>query len=127
MRCCHCTGATRRCRRADSPPAGAGRRGGRGRHVLGERAKLQELLQTTRLPVAYALRDHVIAGGLLSYVADLPAAYRTAAKYVDKILKGAKPAQLPVEQATKFEAGDQPQDCEGTRPHDPAVVAPACG
>jgi putative ABC transport system substrate-binding protein len=70
---------------------------------FGERAKLQELLQTTRLPVAYALRDHVVAGGLLSYAADLPACYRTAATYVDKILKGAKPADLPVEQATKFE------------------------
>ena len=68
-----------------------------------ERAKLQELMQTTRLPVAYALRDHVVAGGLLSYGADLAANYRNAAKYVDKILKGAKPADLPVEQPTKFE------------------------
>jgi len=68
-----------------------------------ERAKLQELLQTARLPAAYALREHVVAGGLLSYGADLPANYRNAAKYVDKILKGAKPADLPVEQTTKFE------------------------
>ena len=68
-----------------------------------ERAKLQELMQTTGLPVAYLLRDHVVAGGLLSYGADLVANYRNAAKYVDKILKGAKPADLPVEQTTKFE------------------------
>ena len=68
-----------------------------------ERAKLQELIQTTRLPVAYALREHVVTGGLLSYGADLAANYRHAAKYVDKILKGAKPADLPVEQAIKFE------------------------
>ncbi len=68
-----------------------------------ERAKLQELTQAARLPVAYALRDHVLAGGLLSYGADLVANYRNAAKYVDKILKGAKPADLPVEQTTKFE------------------------
>jgi putative ABC transport system substrate-binding protein len=68
-----------------------------------ERAKLQELMQTTRLPMAYELRDQVIAGGLLSYGVDLAAIYRNAAKYVDKILKGAKPADLPVEQATKFE------------------------
>ena len=68
-----------------------------------ERAKLQELMQTTRLPVAYALRDHVVAGGLLSYGADLPGNYRNAANYVDKILKGAKPADLPVAQPTKFE------------------------
>jgi putative ABC transport system substrate-binding protein len=68
-----------------------------------ERAKLQELMQTARLPVAYALRDQVTAGGLLSYGADLAANYRDAAKYVDKILKGAKPSELPVEQTTKFE------------------------
>jgi len=68
-----------------------------------ERTKLQELLQTTRLPVAYLLRDHVVTGGLLSYGADLVANYRNAAKYVDKILKGAKPGDLPVEQTTKFE------------------------
>ena len=68
-----------------------------------ERAKLQELLQTTRLPVACALRDNVVAGGLLSYGYDTAANYRNAAKYVDKILKGSKPADLPIEQATKFD------------------------
>ncbi len=68
-----------------------------------ERTTLQELMQATRLPVAYALRDNVVAGGLLSYGYDITATHRNAAKYVDKILKGAKPADLPVEQATKFE------------------------
>ena len=68
-----------------------------------ERAKLQALMHTTRLPVAYLLRDHIVAGGLLSYGADLVANYGNVAKYVDKILKGAKPADLPVEQTTKFE------------------------
>jgi putative ABC transport system substrate-binding protein len=68
-----------------------------------ERVKLQALLQPTRLPVAYAFRDHVVAGGLLSYGTDLVANFRQAAKYVDKILKGTKPADLPVEQTTKFE------------------------
>jgi putative tryptophan/tyrosine transport system substrate-binding protein len=68
-----------------------------------ERANLQELMQATRLPVAFALRDNVVAGGLLSYGYDVAANYRNAAKYVDKILKGAKPADLPVERATKFE------------------------
>ena len=67
-----------------------------------ERARLQELMLTTRLPVAYALRDHVVAGGLLSYGYDVAANYRNAGKYVDKILKGARPADLPIEQATKF-------------------------
>ena len=70
---------------------------------LVERAKLQELMQTTRLPVAYALREHVVAGGVLSYGANLAASYRHAATYVDKILKGAKPADLPIEQPTNFE------------------------
>ena len=60
-------------------------------------------MATTRLPVAYALREHVMSGGLLSYGADLAANYRHAATFVDKILKGAKPADLPVEQATKFD------------------------
>jgi putative ABC transport system substrate-binding protein len=68
-----------------------------------ERAKLQELIQTTRLAAAYAFRDHVVAGGLFSYGYDTAGNYRNAAKYVDKILKGARPADLPVEQATKFE------------------------
>ena len=69
---------------------------------VGERARLQELMQTTHLPVAYGLRDHVVVGGLLSYASDLESNYRYAAKFVDKILKGAKPADLPVEQPTKF-------------------------
>jgi len=70
---------------------------------LAEQAKLQELMQMTGLPVAYALREHVFMGGLLSYGANLAENYRHAATYVDKILKGANPADLPVEQATKFE------------------------
>ena len=68
-----------------------------------ERERLLELMQPTRLPVAYGLREHVAAGGLLSYSYDLTASFRYAARYVDKILKGAKPADLPVEQPTKFE------------------------
>jgi putative ABC transport system substrate-binding protein len=70
---------------------------------LNERAKLHALMQTTRLPVAYQFREHVVQGGLLSYASNLPASFRHAAKYVDRILKGAKPADLPVEQAIKFE------------------------
>ena len=70
---------------------------------LAQGARLQELMQSTKLPVAYGWREHVAAGGLFSYAADLPASFRYAAKWVDKILKGAKPADLPVEQSTKFE------------------------
>jgi putative ABC transport system substrate-binding protein len=70
---------------------------------LNERTKLQELMQATRLPAAYGLREHVVAGGLLSYGADPVANYRLAATYVDKVLKGAKAAELPVQQPTVYE------------------------
>jgi len=60
-------------------------------------------MQATRLPVAYSFREHVVAGGLLSYGIDQVATYRHAAALVDRILKGAKPAELPVEQVNKFE------------------------
>jgi len=55
------------------------------------------------LPASYPQKEYVDEGGLMSYGADLADLYRRAAVYVDKILKGAKPADLPVQQATKFE------------------------
>jgi putative tryptophan/tyrosine transport system substrate-binding protein len=57
----------------------------------------------SRLPSVHGNRSYVDAGGLMSYGADLADSYRRVAYYVDKILKGAKPAELPVEQPTKFE------------------------
>ena len=69
---------------------------------LGERTRLAGLIRPLRLPDAYAFREHADAGGLMSYAADLAGNWRNAARFVDKILKGAKPADLPVEQPTKF-------------------------
>jgi putative tryptophan/tyrosine transport system substrate-binding protein len=67
------------------------------------RTRLAELAAKRRLPAAYELQDHAEAGGLLAYGPNTPDIYRRAATYVDKILKGAKPGDLPVEQPTKFE------------------------
>jgi putative ABC transport system substrate-binding protein len=67
------------------------------------RRQIAELAATTRLPAIYGYREHVEDGGLMSYGPDIPDQYRRAAIYVDKILKGAQPAELPVEQPTKIE------------------------
>ncbi len=68
-----------------------------------ERRRLVDLAGKNRLPAVYPLRGYVDAGGLMSYGANQADLNRRAATYVDKILKGAKPADLPVEQPTKFE------------------------
>ena len=73
------------------------------RHVFNERRRLADLAAKNRLPTVYPGREYVDAGGLMSYGANLADLHRRAATYVDKILKGAKPADLPVEQPTKFE------------------------
>ena len=67
------------------------------------RKQVVELAAKTRLPAIYARDEFVESGGLMSYGTDLDEHYRRAATYVDKILKGTKPADLPVEQPTKFE------------------------
>ncbi|HJR05560.1 MAG TPA: ABC transporter substrate-binding protein [Methylomirabilota bacterium] len=68
-----------------------------------EQRRLVDLATRYRLPTVYPSREFVDAGGLMSYGANLTDSCRRAATYVDKILKGAKPADLPVEQPTKFE------------------------
>ena len=68
-----------------------------------EGKRIVELAGKYRLPAIYPTKDYVDEGGLMSYGIDSTDNYRRAAVYVDKILKGAKPADLPVQQATKFE------------------------
>jgi putative ABC transport system substrate-binding protein len=62
-----------------------------------------EFAAKKRLPTLFTRREEVEAGGLMAYGADIPDLFRRAATYVDRILKGAKPGDLPIEQPTKFE------------------------
>jgi putative tryptophan/tyrosine transport system substrate-binding protein len=71
--------------------------------MAANRRRLTGLVLKSRLPSMYYIREFVDAGGLMSYGADRADSYRRVAYYVDRILKGAKPADLPVEQPTKFE------------------------
>ena len=68
-----------------------------------ERRRLAALAARDRLPAIYEMKEYVDEGGLMSYGPSFPEMYRRAATYVDKILKGAKPGDLPMEQPTKFE------------------------
>jgi ABC-type uncharacterized transport system substrate-binding protein len=74
-----------------------------GPRFFAERKRIVELAVKYRLPAIYSQKEYVDEGGLMSYGADSADQYRKAAYYVDKILKGTKPADLPVQQATKFE------------------------
>jgi putative ABC transport system substrate-binding protein len=75
-----------------------------GDSLLGtHRRQVVDRAATSRLPAIYTVRENVDAGGLMSYGTNFPELWRRAATYVDRILKGAKPGDLPVEQPTKFE------------------------
>ena len=74
-----------------------------GANYFTERKRIVELARKYRLPAIYPQKEYVDEGGLMYYGIDRADLFRRAAVYVDKILKGAKPADLPVEQATKFE------------------------
>ena len=74
-----------------------------GQTFLIERQRIAEVAMRHRLPTIFAQREYVQAGGLMSYGSNLQSLFVRAAAYVDKILKGAKPADLPIEQPTKFE------------------------
>ena len=77
-----------------------------------------DFLARNRLPGMYQVRENVVAGGLISYGASLPDLFRRAAGYVHKILQGTRPADLPVEQPTKFDLDCQPKHREGAWAHD---------
>ena len=71
--------------------------------LISHRKQLIEFAAKNRLPAMFGAKEFVDEGGLMSYSTNIPDLYRRAATYVDKILKGAKPADLPIEQPTKFE------------------------
>jgi putative ABC transport system substrate-binding protein len=71
--------------------------------LFSQRRQVVDLAAKSRLPAIYAREEYVDDGGLITYGATITDLYRRAATYVDKILKGAKPADLPVEQPKKFE------------------------
>jgi putative ABC transport system substrate-binding protein len=71
--------------------------------VVTHRIRINTLALGARLPTMYALRENVEAGGLMSYGPNIPDLFRRAAELVDKILRGAKPADIPVQQPTKFD------------------------
>ncbi len=71
--------------------------------LLGHRTRIAQFMAESHLPAIYAYRDHVEAGGLMTYATNFRDLFRRAAIFVDKIFKGAKPGDLPIEQPTKFE------------------------
>jgi putative ABC transport system substrate-binding protein len=70
-----------------------------------------------QLPAVYPYRFHAMSGGLISYGVDLADCYRRSASYVDRILRGENPGNLPVQAPTKIRIGHKPQDRQGARPH----------
>ena len=91
------------------------------------RTTLLKLASKARLPAIYGVRQYVDEGGLMSYGANFEDQVRRSAGYVDKILKGAKPGDLPIEQPTKFELVVNLKDRQSARHHDPAVDSVAGG
>jgi len=71
--------------------------------LFAQRTRIVDAANRRKVPTVFGFKEFVTAGGLVSYGASLPDMYRRAATYIDKILKGAKPADLPIEQPTKFE------------------------
>jgi putative ABC transport system substrate-binding protein len=89
--------------------------------------RLFELARRHRLPTIAGFRRYAEAGSLTAYGANVPDLCKRSAAYVDKILKGAKPGDLPVERPSKVRPRDQSQDRQSPRHHDPPVAAPTGG
>ena len=88
-----------------------------------ERCRLTSLAARDRLPAIYEVNEYAQEGVLMSYGPSFPEMHRRAATYADKILKGAKPGDLPMEQPTKFEFVIKPDDGGGAWTHDPTAGA----
>jgi putative ABC transport system substrate-binding protein len=71
--------------------------------MIVNQVQINSLATDARLPTLYGVRAYVASGGLMSYGASFPDLFRRAGDYVDRILRGAKPAEMPIEQPTKFE------------------------
>jgi len=71
--------------------------------TIREQKRIADLATSNRIPAVYEIRDYVVSGGLISYTYDRSHNFERAAAFLDKIFKGANPAELPVEQPTKFE------------------------
>ena len=95
--------------------------------LLGERVRIAELAAAAHLPTVAGIAEHAKAGGLIAYGINTPANVRRAAYFVDKMLKGAKASDLPVELPTKVELCDQSQNSQGARPQQcrPAMLTRA--
>ena len=91
--------------------------------TVGHRAEIISLAARFRVPAIYWSRSFTEIGGLISYGPFASDEYRRAASYADRVLKGAKPSELPVQAPTQVRAGDQSQDREGARPRGAALAA----
>ena len=85
--------------------------------LVSQRSRIAQFAIENKLPSVYTFREYIEAGGLIAYTPNYDDLFRRAASYVDKILKGAKPGELPIEAADEVSSIDQPQDCSSARPH----------
>jgi putative ABC transport system substrate-binding protein len=90
--------------------------------VLRFRARIVDLAAKYRLAAIYSFGEFVREGGLMAYGPNVPAVFRRMANYLDKILKGAKPADLPIEQPTKFELVINPKTAKALGLTIPALL-----